>query len=78
MEVEPILAEEEDVNNVKKDVKRVHGLGNKGRCSKSNAKKTYSKKRRYHPPKNPVNKKKSADTEAPSTSPQKDHRYRYK
>ena len=44
LEVEPILAEEEDVNNVKKDVKRVHGFGNKGRCSKSNAKKTYAKK----------------------------------
>ena len=48
---------EEDVNNVK-DVKRFHGLGNKGRCSKSNTKKTYAKKRRYHAPKNHVNRKK--------------------
>ena len=72
LEVEPILAEEEDVNNVKKDVKRVHGFGNKGRCSKSNTKKTCAKKEGIiHPPKNPVNKKKSADKDAASTSHKK-------
>ena len=37
--------------------KRVYGRGDQGRCIKSSAKKTYSKKRKYHLPKNPVSKK---------------------
>ena len=32
------------------------GAGNVGRCKKSCAKKNYSKKRKYHPPKNPRKK----------------------
>ena len=40
------------------------GAGNVGRCKKSCAKKNYSKKRKYHPPKNPRKKKDPAVVEA--------------
>ena len=52
-------------------LKRVYGRGEQGRCRKSSAKKTYSKKRKYHPPKNPVRKETVPADEAPSTSHRK-------
>ena len=44
-----------------------YGVGDKARCKKSNAEKTYSKKRRYHLPKN----KKSTDDEASTSTTHK-------
>ena len=52
---------------MKKKKKSSYGHGDAGRCMKSAAKKTYGKKRKYHPPKN----KKEAVAEAPSTSHKK-------
>ena len=38
--------------NSKTTKTKVLGVGNAGKCTKQRAKKAYSKKRKYHPPKN--------------------------
>ena len=51
------------------DRKRQYGQGNAGKCKKSSARKNYTEKRKYHPPK----EKKKVDTrgKAPSTGHKK-------
>ena len=64
--------------------KRVFGVGDQGRCTKQRAKKSYSKKRKYHPPQNKTKKtetehntsstshKKVTDVNLPDSSLQKE------